>query len=556
MNISKIITLLSFLICVTAAYSQSEGRYRVSFTDKENSPYSISHPHAFLSERAIARRNNQNIPIQENDIPVNQWYIDSVLQYDARLCNVSKWFNSIIIELDTCIHIPHILALPFVVECVKVGDKTGPAPEASNLTDTIPITDFSLEHLTIENSANVYGASYTQIAISNGMGLHLDGFTGADKIIAILDAGFLQTDSIQAFAHAWNNNQILAYKDFSGSGLDIFRESHHGTAVFSLIGGYAPGYLIGAAPRAQYLLLRTEEAKTEFPVEEENWIAAAEFADSLGADIINTSLGYSTFDREEFNYTYENMDGKTTRISQGARIAASKGMLLVTSAGNSGNKEWKYITAPADADSIITVGAIHPDSTITRFSSIGPSFDMRVKPEVVTLGFAPSIVTRSGLIEKAGMGTSFSSPLIAGLAACLWQEFPNATAQQIRKAIIESTHRYYSSSAEYGFGIPDFEKARRLLRLQNVREIVLYARVFPNPFSHSLTIEVVYPKYDTVQIELYSLQGRKIFEQTFPVQSYISQYTIQEFSDVPPGLYIAVVKVGPINHIQKITKLE
>ena len=375
----------------------NSSRYRVSFTDKNNSPYSIEKPEAFLSPRALTRRENQHIAIQENDIPVNQWYIDSVIAHGVKLCNVSKWFNSIVIAVpDSCINtIKSIKNLPFVLECVRVASETQAYPENTVLSTKLQSNQLDFNDITETTPNNFYGRSYHQIAITNGQNLHLEGFMGQGKMIAVLDAGFLLVDSIEAFQRAWDEQRILAYKDFSGSNINVFREGNHGAAVFSLIGGFVPGYLVGTAPRSEYLLLRTEEGKTEFPVEEENWIAAAEFADSMGVDVINTSLGYSEFDEDSLNYTYADMNGKTTRISRASTIAASKGILLVTSAGNAGHTKWRYITAPADADSILTIGAIHTDSLITNFSSKGPTEDMRIKPEVATLGYKPSVVTPS-----------------------------------------------------------------------------------------------------------------------------------------------------------------
>ncbi len=534
-----------------------ESRYRISFTDKQHSPFSITKPEAFLSERAITRRKTQNIKIKENDLPVNQHYIDSVTAYGAQVRTVSKWFNSITVFVpDSCENLlKNIQKLPFVSECVRVAPQSKTTVDSVTLSTIKQSNNLDFDDITETSTQDFYGNSYHQTAITNAQNLHMQGFMGQGKMIAILDAGFLLVDSIEAFQRAWDEKRILAYKDFSGSNSNIFREGSHGTAVFSLIGGFVPGHLIGTAPRADYLLLRTEEGNIEFPVEGENWIAAAEFADSMGVDIINTSLGYSTFDEDSLNYTYANMDGKTTRVSRASAIAASKGILLATSAGNSGHTQWRHITAPADADSILAVGATYPDSLITNFSSKGPTADNRIKPDVVTLGFKPAIVTQNGTIKNVSMGTSFSSPIIAGLTACLWQEFPEATAQEIRKAVIQSSHAYYTPNESIGYGIPDFEKARKILRYSHTSNIVQHAHIYPNPFTTHLILEAAYSHQETIHFELYSQDGKCVLQQDFPLNTYMSKHETSEISLLPPGTYIAIISFGNVLHVQKVQKM-
>lgn len=553
----KHLFILTFFFVASFSFAQNGSRYRVSFTDKENSEFSINEPELFLSARAIERREKFSIPVTEQDIPVNSWYIDSVCAYKASLCNVSKWFNSIVIAVDSAYEnttIENIRALPFVLECVRVAKLTKAHPQTVALADTISLPSISLEDVESISLQDFYGSSYDQIAIVNGTGMHKDGYMGKDMLVAVLDAGFLHVDSAQVLQHLWNNNQIVSYKDFSGQNIPIFEEANHGAAVLSLIGGFLPGKMVGTAPQADFVLLRTEEGHTEYPVEEENWIAAIEYADSCGVDVVNTSLGYSTFDEDTMDYVYADMDGRTARISQASQIAAAKGMLLVTSAGNSGHTKWQYITAPADADSIITVGAINRDSSLCYFSSKGPSPDKRIKPEVVTLGMRPAVMRPSGSVKMASAGTSFSAPLMTGMVTCLWQEFPDLPAQKIREAVILSAHKKHNPDEYFGYGIPDFEKARKYLRLELFETVLQYARVYPNPFTKELKIEVLYGEYDTLDIRIFSSVGQVIYAEKVPLTSYINQYSITELSHLNPGVYIAVISCGSVHYVQKITK--
>jgi len=550
---NKLIFLFIILSCTSELYSQKANRYIVSFTDKENSLYSIDSPDEFLSERAIERRQKQNIPISLDDIPVNINYIQQVTELGVKHCNTSKWFNSIVVEIDSAFDVSLITNLNFVKDIKKVGPATKAKPYAEPIQFETS-SNYNYNEINNYSAEDFYGISLDQINIFNGYKLHKDGFMGQGMRIAIIDAGFIRVDSITAFQNAWDENRIIAYKDFSGSDINVFEEGYHGMAVFSLIGSYLPGKLIGTAPRAEYLLLRTEEGQSEFPVEEENWIAAAEFADSLGVDIINSSLGYSEFDEDIYNYSYKDMDGETARISLAADIASTKGMLVVTSAGNSGNKPWKYITAPGDAHNVITVGACTRDSLVTSFSSRGPTFDGRIKPEVTTLGYYPSVVTINGLVKKSSMGTSFSSPLTAGMIACLWQEFPHLTNEEIRNAVIKSSHAYYVANESLGYGIPNFELARKILRIEQFSRAIEYAQLFPNPFSNKLKLEVLYSQQTNVHIEMYDLQGKEILTENFPLQAQLQEYEIPNVAELPQGVYIVVIHFGNKHYIQKVTK--
>jgi len=388
----------------------------------------------------------------------------------------------------------------------------------------------------------------------NGVPLHKAGFMGQGMTIAVLDAGFLHVDSASAFSQAWEEQRILAYRDFSGANISVWNEGYHGMAVLSLIASYLPKTMIGTAPQARYVLCRTEEGATEYRVEEDNWTAAAEFADSIGVDVISTSLGYSEFDDSSQNYTYSHMDGKTTRITIASNIAASKGMLLFNSAGNSGDKPWKYITAPADSDSIITVGACFLNGTITSFSSRGPSKGTSLKPDVVALGFYPAILKSNGLVQVSGMGTSFSNPILAGMATCLWQEFPHLPPHTIKQAILSSAHRYFVPDTVYGYGIPDFERARFILRMGMLQQTFDKAEVYPNPFRQILQVRIYASQSTKVSIRMYDTQGKEMLYKTFQMNTLLQTIEIPEAASLSAGMYTVFVQFDNEQQIMKVLK--
>lgn len=471
----KIICTIQFIlltICIFAQTDFTAGRYRISFSDKNNSPYSIDRPQEFLSQKAIDRRTKFNIAITEQDIPVNQNYIQAITKTSAIFCNSSKWFNSAIFYIDTIASYQAIKELPFVSKIEYVAPKIVYKADNHKLLKQDTITqDISIID-SIRNNSNtvfsVYGNSLEQNYLLGTLNSHIAGHLGQGVTIAVIDAGFLHVDSAAVFQKLRDENRLLFTKDLSGTSnclpdsvtFSIFEEGSHGMMVLSLIGGFTPGKLIGTAPRANFILLQSEESETEYVVEEDNWVAAAEVADSAGADIISTSLGYSNYDDKRQSYIYKEMDGKTARISRGSDIASSKGMLLINSAGNEGDEPWKYITAPADAESVLTVGACNRKNKKVKFSSFGPTADGRTKPDVMALGLYPTIVTPNGKIANTSGGTSFACPLIAGCCATLWEEFPDSSAQTIKQTVMRSATRWEKPNNKYGQGTPNISKAR------------------------------------------------------------------------------------------------
>ncbi|MFW5699532.1 MAG: S8 family serine peptidase [Bacteroidota bacterium] len=528
-------------ICFAPIVVQGQSRYtlRVTFADKRGTPYSIQQPEDFLSEKALLRRAIQRVPVTYEDLPVSPVYTDSLkaLGYISR--NPSKWFNSVLVDVNYNHDISRILDLGFVVKTDMVAERNVAIPTRNKFDLQVPF----LKTDVIPDSSD-YGYGYGQIHLHNGEYLHQEGYTGKNVSVAVFDAGFYQVNTLPAFEHLWENNSIMGWKDFVHAGNDFFDSHTHGMNVLSIIGGKMGRTFTGTAPDADYWLLRTEDESSEMLIEEDNWTRAAEFADSAGVDIINTSLGYSLFDYEYMDHTYEDMNGKTTRISQAATKAAARGMLVVVSAGNEGNNPWYYITAPADADSIITVGAVNSNGEMAFFSSHGPTFDGRIKPTVVATGWNTYVQYTDGSIGP-GNGTSFSAPVITGLAACLWQAHPEASNHELIQAIIKSAHKADNPDENYGFGIPDFQLAHELLELNYNHKSSQKISLKSDPVSGYPTISIQSKgPIGTFHVNIYSLNGQLLWSNNMSSTGVFEQITLNTFSTRKPGLYLINIRTS------------
>lgn len=395
-----------------------------------------------LSKTALAMREAQGIAIDSLDYAVSDDYLDSIRSMGAHIFHTSRWMNGATVEADNSA-IQRIKNLPFVQYVEQTRDDTLPSPLLQQRRDRQRETAQSAD----------YGFAREQLMLYNLLPLHEAGFKGQGIRMAIIDGGFQNVNTLQAFDSV--RAQLIGYYDFTDDTYDFFGETgSHGTMCLSTIAARMEDYE-GAATQAHYYLMRTEEYDTESPKELDNWVSAIELADSLGIQITSTSLGYSEFDNEAYNFTYADMDGVSNRGSRAATIAARKGMLVVVAAGNEGNKAWKYITAPADADSILTVGAVNHQGAVAAFSSYGPTWDGRVKPEACAVGWGTALVNPNDGAVAWSNGTSFACPLLAGLAACLWSALPDESAMQIRERIIRSADRLNTPDDHYGYGIPD-----------------------------------------------------------------------------------------------------
>jgi len=515
----------------------AQNGYFVSFTDKNDSPYSINAPETFLSERAIERRVKQNIAISESDLPVNPKYIDSLRNAGIEVRHTTKWLNgAIVFSADQ--NLMDTLDRVSFIKAVDLTKPTQAADTRKKLETNYPLLK--------SGSSDQYGAAWSQIRTVNGHKLHQQNYTGHGIQIAIIDAGFYKVDELPLFGSLWDKRQILGTKDFVNPASDIFNEHYHGMNVLSIIGGQLDNEYLGTAPDASFWLLRTEDVHSEHPIEPDYWICAAEFADSVGVDIINTSLGYYEFDSPSKDYTYNDLNA-STRVSRASDIASSKGMLIITSAGNEGNGSWRYIGTPADAKHCIAVGAMTADSIKAGFSSFGPTADGRVKPDITAQGVAVAVQNSSDGISN-GNGTSFSAPVVSGLAACLWQAMPDKSAAEIRDLIIKSGHQYTKPDDKMGYGIANFQLAYHV----NVNDMVksdFNWKVSPNPFSQYLN--VTGNNKQNITISIYDVLGNLKYQKEYYNTDRVTVNNIAHFAK---GIYIVSIKSQHLKHHVKVIK--
>lgn len=503
---NALIKILFFVFICTSAFAQTgPNTFLISFTNKGATGYTLNNPSAYLSQRAIERRQKQNIGLDSTDLPLNAAYVNAVASFTGvQVVCRSKWLNNITVLVNDTSMLAGIRALPFVKGIERnrstVKNKlVAPKYDASPARNT---------YFTGQSNS-YYGMAETHITMLNGQMLHELGYTGSKMLIAVIDNGFINVNAQPAFAHLYAEGKITTGPDFAHRDNDAYLGGgSHGALVFSTMAAKIPGTYVGTAPDASYLLLVSENDTSEYVVEEDFWLAAAEWADSAGADVFNTSLGYTQFDDSTLNHVYAQLDGNTTRITKGVDLAAKKGIISVNSAGNSGANTWYYISAPADADSNLTVGAVGPDRLSAFFSSRGPSADGRVKPNVCAQGFRCNIIWTDGVIAP-GNGTSFSSPIMAGITACLWEAFPDKTNMQIIYAIEQSASRYPASDDSLGYGVPDMAKAFRLLQ-NSYSATGFNLMVLNNPFQDQIGL-MFYPQQDLeAELVLYDLNGKRI----------------------------------------------
>lgn len=544
--------LFVFLFCSqTELFAQSAGyhRYIIEFKDKADSPFSINEPDQFLSQRAINRRVRHHVAITENDLPVNPQYMEQIISAGAKLLNKSKWLNSISVETEDSAAIATINALPFVKTVFPIAPRTS-GPGKNSKTG-----EAEFDQKVQEYSPLLYGKATNQLEMIHGNTLHEQGYKGEGIIIAVLDVGFFNVPALQVFDTLIANGQLLGTWNFVQQNDSVFESGGHGTSVLSTISANIPGKMIGSAPGASVYLIVTEDGGSEYPIEEHNWAAGAEWADSLGADIITSSLAYSTFDDANFNHSYSDLDGNTTMVTRAADYAAAKGMIVCNSAGNQGNSEWYYITPPADADSILTVGAVDSVGLLTSFSSYGPTFDGDIKPDVVAQGIRAAIVEPFSGSVVTGNGTSFSNPLIAGSTACLWQAHPDKNNMEIIEAIRMSASLFYKPNDSMGYGIPNFQVADLLLSGKAPGNLALSgALAYPNPFQKDFGILYYSARTQHLDVQLHDILGKKV--QSFTTQlsigyNYLPVYLFEHMSN---GIYFLQLNFDGYREVIKVLK--
>lgn len=501
----KLFPLLAFLISIQL-FAQEDAW--VFLKNKPNSAAYFASPLTMLSQRALDRRTKQNIAIDSIDVPIDVRHYSLVKNtFGITVLAKSKWLNAIHVQ-GTQVDIKNLKTTYTFVDKIEFANKTLNAKGISSKKSTQKTKRNKFEKTTTNFN---YGNAANQISMLKGDFLHQQGLTGKDQIIAIIDAGFPNVNTLAAFQRLRDNNQILGGYNFADRTTNFYTRDSHGTNVLSTIAGYIDGQFVGTAPDAKFYLFISEIAETETVLEETLWVEAAERADSLGVDVINTSLGYTTFDNAAYNYTYNDMDGKTTFITRGAEIGVSRGMILVNAAGNEGNDDWKYMGAPADAASIFTVGAVNATGNIAAFSSFGPTSDGRIKPDVLAQGQNVYVINHISGTAVTSNGTSFSSPIMAGIVACFWQAFPDLTNLQIMQRIRESADKYNNPTAQEGYGIPNFENAYSILGVED-QNFLNVTTVYPNPVNNNFTIQTSLQSLENTQIQIFNVIGKKVFE--------------------------------------------
>ncbi|MFW0736408.1 S8 family serine peptidase [Flavobacterium sp. T12S277] len=523
------------LILSTAMFSQEDAW--VYFKNKPNAQASLDAPLSILTQRALDRRASQNIALDVTDAPVEETYINQIRSSAGiTIMAKSKWLNALHIR-GTQSDILALKLLSFVDKVTFANKNLNTTSKKITENQVTPVKDKRKS-----KTDYAYGSSGNQIEMLNGKVLHQQNKTGSGKIIAVLDAGFPGVNTALPFKKLIDNHQILGGYDFVNKNANFYTGDSHGTMVLSTMGGYKENSLVGTAPDASYYLFITEYDPTENPVEESYWVEAAEEADRVGADIITTSLGYFEFDNASYTHTYSDMNGTTNFISRGAELAFSKGIIVVASAGNEGVSSEPHIGGPADAVSVITVGSVTASKVKSGFSSIGPSYDGRIKPEVMAQGTAAVVSDTAGNIITID-GTSFSCPIMAGMIACLWQAFPSKTNKEIRQMILQSSDRYAAPNNNYGYGIPNFGAS---LGVENFESLDTGFSVFPNPTQTTLSFLF---ENNTAFVSIYSVLGQKLIE-----KQITNQNPILSVEALKSGLYFYTFEANGLHKTGKIIK--
>ncbi|CAN5522404.1 hypothetical protein BH11BAC3_BH11BAC3_44310 [soil metagenome] len=460
-----LIIILITLTAHTCCFAQFS-RYIVQLKDKASTPYTTSNPIQFLTQRSIDRRIRYNISLDVTDLPITPQYIDSIQSVgNVTILNVSKWLNQVCILTTDAAALAKINSFSFVKKSSPIAARQAsiitPVNKQLDPASPSPVGNSPVVVARPQGTNDIYdyGLAYPQIHMHNAEFLHNLGFRGEGMQLAIMDAGFYHYETLPTFDSVRNNNQVLGTWDFVANEKSVNEDFPHGMNCFSTIAANLPGSFVGTSPKSSYYLYRTEDINSEYPVEEQNFAAAAERADSLGVDIFSVSLGYNEFDNSNFNYTYANMDGNTTIITRACDYAAKKGILLVVAAGNVGSSTWHYILAPADADSVLTVGAVNASRQAAGFSSYGPTADGRIKPDVAAIGQGAVVANQLTGDPSYNNGTSFACPIMAGIGTCLWQAFPEVNNMTIIDALRKSSDKINNPDDRTGYGIPDAKKA-------------------------------------------------------------------------------------------------
>lgn len=532
--------IVAIALIIGSFNMQSQTKYWIKLKNKTGTPYSVSTPSAFVTPKAIARRAAHSVPFDQTDLPVTPSYVSQIAAVpNVTVLFASKWLNAVAVSISNTTAISAINSFSFV-------QNTSPTNKLKVIIERVEETPnyTSAERGNNNAAANYYGGAYWQAKQLNVDCMHGYGYRGQGMTIAVLDAGFNNANVTAAFDSLRARGGILGTRDFVTGGTSVYEDDTHGAMVLSCMAALVPNVMVGTAPRANYWLLRTEDAATESPSEEYNWVRGAEFADSVGADILTTSLGYTTFDKTVYDHTYSGLDGRTYPMSIAANMAARKGMFVLNSAGNEGGSAWNYIGVPADADSICTVGAIDSLSIVTGFSSKGPTSDGRIKPDLVARGGNSFLAYTSGGYGP-GNGTSFSCPILAGAVACFWQRFSTFNNIKVLDTLRKTASNKLTPNNSKGWGVPDI--CALPVGLKEVSKQISLFEVYPNPFNSKFTIEL--STSELVSIEIYNVVGDVVKKQTISENK-----SVIDLSAYSAGVYFVKVSTKSGSDIKRIVK--
>ncbi|WP_114751906.1 S8 family serine peptidase [Pleomorphovibrio marinus] len=534
--------LLLVFACFGTVYGQD--RFAIHYKYKPTQAFSLEEPENFLSGDALLRRDREKILVDSTDLPVSYQYAEEIEQRVKRVIYHSNWLNASIVMMDQAVA-DEISSLPFVDTVLLVARGGIPQMETGKKS-----VGAEKNAATRQKQSQAYEFQNDILGIPQ---MHAEGFAGKDMKIAVFDAGFLHADKISGMQHLFNENRILATRDFvMPFSEDVFRTDTHGTGSLSLLAAFAPNQMVAGAYEANYILCITEDVRSEFRIEEYNWVKAAEFADSLGVDIINSSLGYYDFDDVDMDYSKEDLDGKTAVISIGAGMAAQKGILVVTSNGNEGNLSWRTITAPADAEGVLAVGAVTINLERAGFSSVGPTADGRIKPELVAFGTGVTL-WRSENGPSTSSGTSFSAPQIAALAAGLWQANPTLTSTEIKDFLLKSGHISDEPNMDLGFGIPNYSRAQHgIIQSEGVEVAQEKALIYPNPMDGN-TLFIRYGTGPSCSLRLISPGGKLLHQWQLARSDQKEPFEIN-LAGLSPGMYVVELQVNSDAEVVKLLK--
>ena len=547
----KLALIFGFLLWQTVALGQN-AKYFIRFTDKNNSPYTVLRPTEFLSQRAIDRRVQQGIAITVRDLPVNPSYLQAVRQAGARVWYTSRWMNGALVEANE-VTLGRLRKLPFVV-AGSADERVTEAEPTETLRTARKLPSPSVAGRTSQTPDPAsYGASATQLGMMGVNTMHGLGYTGKDVHIAVLDGGFRNANQLPFFSRLIDEKRLLGTYDFVVGEESVFEDEAHGMQVLSAMAAFQPGAIMGPAYDASVWLLRTEDSSGEYRVEEVNWLIGAEFADSVGVNIIQSSLGYNLFDDPAMNYRPRDLDGNTAFVTQAADLAAATGILVIVSAGNEGNDAWRTITPPADGDSVLAVGAVDAKGILAAFSSVGPSADRQVKPDVAAMGQGTVVGLPIGGIGTSN-GTSFAAPQVAGLAAGLWQAFPQLTNQDVINYLRRSASRASKPDSLLGYGIPNFQKAFELAtRDYGPNQSIGY--LSPNPIvNESVTLWINARAWNKpLAVWVYDVTGKTVVEKVISRPTLRNQLNLGT-AVLRQGLYLVRLSSGDRTTTLKLVK--